>query len=186
MRANLRSSTCEIVLMSSVLARPGTPTMRLLPPVNNESSTSSITSSWPMISLCSSLMIESCPALRRSARAMSSCDSSAGVCRVVAKIFSLVSQRVNHVVDAQLVRLVRRGDRHEAGRRVLPGLADVVVHVRDEHQPLLGIVVLVDPPIARRTRAVRRRPADRLVQIHVEERMEDRFVPGELHPLRLG
>ena len=45
MRENLRSSTCEIVLMRSVFAKPGTPTMRLLPPVNSESSTSSITSS---------------------------------------------------------------------------------------------------------------------------------------------
>ena len=54
MRENLRSSTCAIVLMSSVFARPGTPTMRLLPPVNSDSSTSSITSSWPMMSLCSS------------------------------------------------------------------------------------------------------------------------------------
>jgi hypothetical protein len=45
MRENLRSSTCAIVWMSSVLANPGTPTIRLLPPVKSDSSTSSITSS---------------------------------------------------------------------------------------------------------------------------------------------
>ena len=89
MRENLRSSTCAIVWMSSVLARPGTPTIRLLPPANSDSSTSSMTSSWPMMSLCSSEMIWSCPALSRSARAMSSDDSSAGAEIVVAKESSL-------------------------------------------------------------------------------------------------
>ena len=39
MRLNLRSSTRAIEWMSSVLARPGTPTMRLLPPTNSVSST---------------------------------------------------------------------------------------------------------------------------------------------------
>ena len=39
MRENFRSSTRAIVWISSVLARPGTPTIRLLPPTNSVSST---------------------------------------------------------------------------------------------------------------------------------------------------
>jgi hypothetical protein len=39
MRLNLRSSTCASVRMSSVLASPGTPTIRLLPPTKSVSST---------------------------------------------------------------------------------------------------------------------------------------------------
>ena len=35
MRVNLRSSTCASVWTSSVFARPGTPTMRLLPPTKS-------------------------------------------------------------------------------------------------------------------------------------------------------
>ncbi|HXD72694.1 MAG TPA: hypothetical protein VN628_03115 [Vicinamibacterales bacterium] len=49
MRLNFRSRTFASVLMSSVFARPGTPTIRLLPPTNRVSSTSSITSAWPTI-----------------------------------------------------------------------------------------------------------------------------------------
>src|SRR5205085_2043289 len=59
--------------MRSVFASPGTPTMRLLPPVNSESSTSSIASCWPTMSLRSSVMIASCSLLRRRARSRSSC-----------------------------------------------------------------------------------------------------------------
>ena len=51
MRVNFSSSTCASVWMSSVLARPGTPTIRLLPPTNSVCSTSSMTSAWPMMRL---------------------------------------------------------------------------------------------------------------------------------------
>jgi len=44
MRENLRSTTCAIVWIRSVLANPGTPTIRLLPPTKSVSKTSSITS----------------------------------------------------------------------------------------------------------------------------------------------
>ena len=57
MRLNFSSSTCASVAISSVLARPGTPTIRLLPPTKSVCSTSSMTSSWPTIRFCSSAMI---------------------------------------------------------------------------------------------------------------------------------
>ena len=44
MRENFRSSTRAIVWISSVLARPGAPTIRLLPPTN------SVISTWPITS----------------------------------------------------------------------------------------------------------------------------------------
>ena len=71
-RLNLRSSTRAMVWMSSVFARPGTPTMRLLPPTNSVSSTWFTTSSCPMISFFSSPMIRSRPCFMRSASATSS------------------------------------------------------------------------------------------------------------------
>ena len=61
-----------MVWISSVLARPGTPTIRLLPPTNSVSSTWLMTSSWPTISFLSSVMILSRPTFIRSASATSS------------------------------------------------------------------------------------------------------------------
>ena len=75
MRANFRSRTCAIVWMSRVLARPGTPMMRLLPPTKSVSSVSSMTRCWPMIFLRISVRICSRPAFMRSASAMSSGSS---------------------------------------------------------------------------------------------------------------
>ena len=57
MRLNFSSSTCARVWMSSVFASPGTPMIRLLPPTNSVCSTSSMTSRWPMMRLCSSARI---------------------------------------------------------------------------------------------------------------------------------
>ncbi len=57
MRENFSSSTRASVWISSVLASPGTPTIRLLPPTNSDSSTCCTVSSWPMISFCSSVTI---------------------------------------------------------------------------------------------------------------------------------
>ena len=45
MRLNFRSSTSAMVRTSSVLARPGTPTMRQWPPTNSAISTCSMTAS---------------------------------------------------------------------------------------------------------------------------------------------
>jgi hypothetical protein len=45
MRENFRSSTRAMVWISSVLANPGAPTIRLLPPTNNVFSTCAMTSS---------------------------------------------------------------------------------------------------------------------------------------------
>src|SRR5688572_14207271 len=75
MRENLRSSTRAIVWISSVLARPGAPTMRLLPPTKSVISAWAITSSWPTMIFFSSVTISCRPAFMRSASAMSSGDS---------------------------------------------------------------------------------------------------------------
>ena len=54
MRENLRSSARASVEMSSVLASPGTPTSRQLPPANSAISACSTTASCPTITLRSS------------------------------------------------------------------------------------------------------------------------------------
>ena len=53
MRVNFRSTTRASVWISSVLARPGTPTIRLLPPTNSDSST------WLMVSSCPTMILRS-------------------------------------------------------------------------------------------------------------------------------
>ena len=57
MRENFRSSTRAIVWMSSVFARPGAPTIRLLPPTNSVISTCAMTSSCPTMIFFSSVTI---------------------------------------------------------------------------------------------------------------------------------
>src|SRR5262245_6419619 len=79
MRLNFRSSTFDSVAISSVFASPGTPTIRLLPPTNNDMRISSMTSPCPMIRLPSSVMICCRPTFIRSASARSSGDSKSTV-----------------------------------------------------------------------------------------------------------
>src|SRR5262249_10971631 len=156
MRLNFNSSTLASVAMSSVLARPGTPTMRLLPPTNSVSSTCSMTSLWPMIRFCSSAMIALRPPFILSARAISSVDSKVRVSVAGSTCASplSVSQTVNDVVHAQLVRFVRFVDRLQPGVRPLPVLGDVGVVVDHHHDPLGRVVVLVDGAEDRRRRIV--------------------------------
>src|SRR6185295_3901799 len=54
-----------------------------------------------------------------------------------------MGQAVHDVVDAQLVRLVRRVEGKKPLPRPLPILGHVVVVVGDDHQPFRRIVVLV-------------------------------------------
>ena len=149
--------------MSSVLASPGTPTIRLLPPTNSVSSTWLMTSSWPTISFFSSVMIWSRPAFIRSASARSSGEFisivfhgdsistrrslsvDCGLCqdRLIRRTrhdlrHLLVRHRVHDVVHAELVRLVRKVDRHDSRCRKTPRLAQIMVVVRDRDQPLSG------------------------------------------------
>src|SRR4030081_2882819 len=149
MRENLRSSTLAIVLIRSVLASPGTPMIRLFAPVNSESSTRSITPSWPTMSFRSSALIWSHATLSRSAWARSSDDSRAGLVAIAAtgilgwrskRDSRSVRERVDQVVDAQLVRFVRLTDRNEPRCRELPEVRDVRIEIHDHHQALLGIV----------------------------------------------
>src|SRR5688572_15820774 len=76
--------------MSSVLARPGAPTIRLLPPTNSVMSTCEMTSSCPTMIFFSSVTISLRPAFMRSASAMSSGDarSTCGVTSVAILIRS--------------------------------------------------------------------------------------------------
>src|SRR5262249_28535005 len=150
MRANFKSRTSASVCTSSVFASPGTPTIRLLPPVNSVSSTSLTTSSWPTIALRSSAMMRSRPVFIRSASAASSgdCRSTPLVATATCPPSS-VEDAVDEIVDAVLVRFVVEIDRREAGVGPLPVLADVAVDVGNHHQALRRVVVLEDPPVAR-------------------------------------
>src|SRR5438128_1633467 len=143
MRLNLRSSTWASVAMSSVFARPGTPTIRLLPPTKSVSSTSSMTSLCPTIFFWSSAMICLRPSFILSASATSSADSRPELSRFKSNGRLPMSMRhsVHDVVHAELVRLVRLFDRPEARRGEFPEVRDVRAVVDDHHQPLLRIVV---------------------------------------------
>src|SRR3990167_7661379 len=84
---------------------------------------------------------------------------------------SLMCQTIEHVVDAQLVRLVRLVEREESLSRPLPILRDVVVVVRNDHQSLRWIVVLKHSVVAR-TNAGHR--MHNLVDVlDLKERIED-------------
>src|SRR3954469_2572712 len=213
-RENFSSSTRASVCTSSVFASPGTPTIRLLPPTNSVSSTSETTSSWPTIALRSSPMIRSRPDFIRSASATSSGDSRlmvvvvgcnrasmGGIRRPVCRMRCTgcanrtdsaartphresMRHRIDDVVHAELVRLVREIHRRVAGVGPLPVLADVVVHVGDRDQPFLRVVVLEDAPVRRRQPAVGRRERQRIVDL--EERMEGGGTAVQLHPVPLG
>ena len=104
--------------MSSVLARPGAPTIRLLPPTNSVISTWSMTSSWPMMILCSSVRICWRPAFILSASAMSSGDCRSTASLTVACRVSLIgnglrsenaARRLLAFGRADLARLQREG-----------------------------------------------------------------------------
>src|SRR5262245_57755898 len=180
MRVNFRSSTRASVAMISVFARPGTPTMRLLPPTKSVSRTSSMTSDWPMIRLPSSSMICWRPTFIFSASATSSGESKSTVS--VSKAIS-VSHPIHDVVDADLVRLVGLVNRFESGVGQLPVLGDVGVVVDHHHDPLRRVVVLVDRPEDRRRRIVILRHVERL---DFEERVEDAMRDVEVVELRFG
>src|SRR5690606_5230533 len=187
-RENFRFSTCASVCTSSVFARPGTPISSELPPTNSDSSMCSTTCSCPMISLPSSAWIRSAPAVTRSASWMSSLSCSPESSITVAKcppfvgsFFSpsisciSVRQRVDHVVDCQLVRVVRHVHRVEAARLVLHELAYVVVVVHDRELAFRRIVVLEQPPVLRPGSTIALVDRER-VQLDVEERPENRLL----------
>ena len=85
-RENLRSRTSATVWINNVFASPGTPRSRLLPPTKRERSICSMTSSCPIMSFRTSVMICSRPAFIRSAMSMSS-----GLSRAVASRASSAS-----------------------------------------------------------------------------------------------
>src|SRR6266487_3864869 len=134
MRLNLRSSTWASVAISSVLARPGTPTIRLLPPTKSVLSTSSTTSLWPTMRFCSSVMICLRPVFILSASAMSSVDSNSAA--------PLLTESTSAPFPGQACRLrasrygVPRRREAKAGRRpalpmsrrTLPGSMQHAVH----------------------------------------------------------
>src|SRR5262249_25328763 len=211
MRLNLRSRTRASVAMSSVFARPGTPTMRSWRPTKSDSRISSMTSLCPMIRLPSSVMICCRPTFILSASARSSGDSKSTVLSSTRFPLecvgpmgpwggsgrtdrspqpslraypptSLVCHPVNDVVHAELVRFVRLVDRFESRVRPLPVLRDVGVVVDHHHDPLRRIVVLVDRPEYRRRRIVILRHVERL---DFEKRVEDRVVDVEVVDSRL-
>src|SRR5262245_40768208 len=157
MRLNFSSSTLARVAMSSVLARPGTPTIRLLPPTKSESSTSSMTSPWPMMSLPISWRICLRPWFIRSASATSSADSKSVVFVVTGSLpvsspgrpsagcrGLSVRQSVHDVVHAEFICLVRFVDGFDPGIRPFPELGNIGVVIDHHHQALRRVVVFVD------------------------------------------
>ena len=58
-------------------------------------------------------------------------------------------QAIDHVVDADLVRFVRKVDGDEPFVRPFPEFTDVAVVVCDDHQALGGIVVFEDALVGR-------------------------------------
>ena len=56
---------------------------------------------------------------------------------------------VNNVIHTELVRLIRQFDYREPAPRDFPVLTDVVIDIRDRHEPLLAIVVFEQPPVGR-------------------------------------
>src|SRR5688572_28203428 len=186
MRLNLRSSTCASVRIRSVLARPGTPTIRLLPPTKSDSRIRSTVASWPMISFLSSAMI--CPraAFILSARAMSSAESSftmSCVTVVTSVPFTSVSQSVNDVVHPELERLVRVFDGAVARVRVLPEFRKVGVVVGNRDQALLRVVVFIEPA-ENRLAVVLEVLRNDVEVVDVVERVEDRMLGRHLVPDR--
>src|SRR3954467_10160005 len=161
MRLNFSSSTLASVATSRVFARPGTPTIRLLPPTNSDSRIRSMTSDCPMMRLPSSAMICCRPTFILSASAMSSADSKSTVSMLTIGPFSLrtgtfrlVCHTVDDVVHAELVRFIRFIDWLEAGVRPFPELGNVGVVVDHHQDPLRRVVVLVDRAEDRRRRVV--------------------------------
>src|SRR5579864_3386000 len=190
MRVNFRSSTWASVAMSSVFARPGTPTIKLLPPTNSVCNTSSMTSDWPMIRLPSSVMIACRPTFILSASAMSSAESKSTVCSRVTRALlvswrscSLMSHPVNHVIDADLVGLVRFVNRLEAGVGPLPVLRNVGVEIRQRDNAFARIVVLEDRPEHRRATIVILRDIERF---DFEKNVIHGIRNVEVDPLALG
>src|SRR5438093_689899 len=183
MRVNFSSSTCARVWISNVLASPGTPTMRLLPPTKSVFSTSSMTSCWPMILLCSSARTALRPLFILSASAMSSGESRSTMLGVI--VLSSMGHRVNDVVDSELVGFVCIADGREARVRELPVLRDVVVVVRDRDQAF-GRVVVLEHPEVDRTEAAIIWWLELLRSRNLEERMEDGVRAVELDPPTFG
>src|SRR5213594_1730383 len=153
MRLKRSSRTRARVLISRVLARPGTPVIIECAPTIIEMITCSTTASWAMITLRNSRRISWYPCLSFStcpASSVTTCPMfsiSALSPKLSAISFQLsVSQRVHHVVHAILVGFVGLLDRHERVVRPLPVLADVVVVVDHHHQPP---VVVAHPQILR-------------------------------------
>src|SRR5262249_55926252 len=189
MRLNFRSSTRASVATSSVLARPGTPTMRLLPPTNSVVRISSMTSLCPMMRLPSSAMICCRPTFILSANAMSSGDSNSTVSSATTVPLSqsqssvaacncrlptaLVCHPVNDVIHAEFVRFVRLVDGLEPRVGELPVLRDVRVEVHHHQQPLRRVVVLEDPAEDRPARVVVLRNDVEIIDL--EEGMKDRM-----------
>jgi hypothetical protein len=76
MRLKLRLSVRLSVEISRVFASPGTPTSRQWPRAKIETSSSSMTASWPTMTLWSSLRMVSYPCFRRSTASRSEAPAS--------------------------------------------------------------------------------------------------------------
>src|SRR5688572_75325 len=189
MRENLRSSTRAMVWIRSVLARPGTPTIRLLPPTNSVSSTWLMMSSWPTISFLSSVMIWSRPTFIRSASATSSgvfisivsktapfaSSAHCAHCAHRAQCAPSVGHGINDVINTEFVCLIRQIHGEIARVREFPQLAQIVIVVGDREQAFSRVIVLEDAVPLRD--AIK--PWHIIQRIDFEKRMKNRMAGVE-------
>src|SRR5215212_9236958 len=132
MRLKSRSRMSASVLISSVLASPGTPVIRQWPPVNSAINTCSTTSSCPTMTLRSSLRMRSRPSATFSALTVAT-DESIRV--------SLMREGVDDFVDPHPIG--ERGVFDVAGIVLGVGPLPAVAHVRvevDEHHRPPGVI----------------------------------------------
>src|SRR6266850_4718200 len=183
-RLNCRSRMSASVLMSSVLASPGTPVIRQWPPVKSAMSTCSTTSSCPTMTLRSSARMRSRPSATLSALTAATDESMWG---------SLVGEGVNDFVDAHAIR--HRGVLDVAGIVLgvgpLPPVAHVGVEVDEDHraaavvedraQVLHDAAPLPGAPLQERAEA-----RDLRVAVDLVETTEDGMILRHLDDLAIG
>src|SRR4051795_1139514 len=184
MRLNSRSRMSASVLISNVLASPGTPVIRQWPPVNSAISTCSTTSSWPTMTLRSSVRIRSRPAATFSALTVATDESM----RV-----SLMRESVDDFVDPHPIG--QRGVFDVTGVVLGVGPLPPVAHVRveiDEHHRPAGIVedraqVLRDATaFPRSTGKERTKTGDLRESVQLVKAAEHRVVLRHFNPVAIG
>src|SRR5258706_9016177 len=183
-RLKSRSRISASVLISSVLASPGTPVIRQCPPVNSAIRPCSTTSSCPTMTLRNSVRIRSRPSATFSALTLATDESM----RV-----SLMREGVDDFVDPHPIG--QRGVFDVAGVVLgvgpLPPVAHVRVEVDEHHRPTAVVQdraqMLGDAAALPRSSGEERAEArDLRKAVELVKAAEDRVIPGHLDPRAIG